>query len=106
MSDHLARRGFLRGLASLPLIGGGVAIIGNPVAPAEAASFELLRSYNAWLIQERRHLLEEMHGSGADYFEPNTPGGMWHWRAYGEPPVAPPSTRAAVVLSSVGVPLT
>ena len=28
MIDSLARRGFLRGLASLPLIGGSIAILG------------------------------------------------------------------------------
>jgi hypothetical protein len=31
MSDLLQRRGFLRGLSTLPLIGGSVALVGNPV---------------------------------------------------------------------------
>jgi hypothetical protein len=34
MSDLLARRDFLRSLAHLPLIGGGVTILGNPTAAA------------------------------------------------------------------------
>ena len=42
MSDPLARRGFLRGLAHLLLIGGGVTLIGNPTAAAEPVTEELL----------------------------------------------------------------
>jgi hypothetical protein len=34
MSDLLQRRGFLRALATLPLIGGGVTLIGNPTRAA------------------------------------------------------------------------
>ena len=103
MSGPSHRRGFLRGLATLPLIGGGVALIGNPSAAAEPVTGELLESYNAWLIQERRHLLFEMHGSPVrDYFNPNTGGGMYHWQSHGDPAPPAPSTRAAVVLSAVG----
>ncbi len=107
-----ARRGFLRGLVTLPLIGGGVTLIGNPAASAEPITMELLTNYNQWLFYERRLLLIEMfpdreqrawaealvpHGSrGADRF---------HFPAYeqgGWEGVPQPSTRAALVLSSVG----
>lgn len=37
MSEPLPRRGFLRGLVSLPLIGGGVTLIGRPAAMAALA---------------------------------------------------------------------
>ncbi len=37
-----------------------------------------------------------------DFFNPNTPGGMYHWRSFGEPPGPQPSSRAAVVLAAVG----
>ncbi len=39
------RRGFLRGLVTLPLIGGGVTLIGNPTAAAEPVTKELLVNY-------------------------------------------------------------
>ena len=96
------RRGFLRGLATLPLLGGGVTLIGQPTASAEPVTEALLDSYNAWLLMERAYLMKERHGRPADYFHPNTPGGMYHWRAFGEPTGPAPSSRAAVVLSAVG----
>ena len=51
MSD---RRSFLRGLASLPLIGGGMTLIGNPTAAAVPATPELMNRYRAWLAREWR----------------------------------------------------
>lgn len=45
------RRGFLRGLVTLPLIGGGVTLIGNPTAAAVPAE-------NPELIQLGRRLIE------------------------------------------------
>jgi hypothetical protein len=38
MADLLARRAFLRGLAHLPLIGGGVTLLGKPVGAAVVLS--------------------------------------------------------------------
>ena len=114
MSD---RRTFLRGLASLPLIGGGVTLIGNPTAAAVPVSTELMQGYASWLFMEHRMVAHEM----ADYrslaawdleraYWPNSPGGLWHFQWKGRGPAgwidAPqPSTRAAVVLSAAGVPV-
>jgi hypothetical protein len=105
MSDLLARRGFLRQLAGLPLIGGGVTLLGNPTRAAEPVTLDLLRSYSAWLHFERRFLSWELCGSDKSRFDvedavvwAGNPGFHYH-KAGGEPP---PSTRAAVVLSAVG----
>ena len=57
MSD---RRTFLRGLATLPLIGGSVALIGNPTQTAVLVTDGLLRNYEAWLAWERYQLQTEM----------------------------------------------
>ena len=67
MSTTNDRRGFLRGLASLPLIGGGVTLIGNPTAAAVAATPHLLEAYNEWLSLERSWLQWERFGrNGAE----------------------------------------
>ena len=50
MSD---RRAFLRGLASLPLIGGSVAILGRPTAAAVPMSRDMPCSYASWLFFEQ-----------------------------------------------------
>ena len=59
MSD---RRTFLRGLASLPLIGGGVTLIGNPTAAAVPVTDKLLSAYDGWLDLERSWLMMERYG--------------------------------------------
>lgn len=109
-----SRRGFLRGLTTLPLIGGGVTLIGQPTAVAEPISRELLESYSAFLYFERRFLhavtwpLEEpgtfskfvpMSNAGA-YFHDVKPGcgGPEAWRISG----LDAQRRAALVLSAVG----
>ena len=58
------RRGFLRNLVSLPLIGGGVTLIGNPTRAAEPITEQLLENYNTWLFYERRYLQLERFGPG------------------------------------------
>ena len=116
MSD---RRSFLRGLATLPLIGGSVAILGKPTQAAVPVTIDLMQSYQAWLHYEHRMLSYEMAGydvrlaqgiEGCTHM--NNPGADYHFRQpyTGRPlagwPEAPqPSTRAAVVLSAVGCPL-
>ena len=111
MSD---RRSFLRGLASLPLIGGGVTLIGNPTAAAVPVSNDLLAAYDQWLFYERRFLLREMYGHlGHDDLRQverivpvNTAADRFYFpeehRSRDQPQ---PSTRAAVILSAAGVPI-
>lgn len=66
MSDLLPRRGFLRQLAALPLVGGGVTLIGQPTAVAEPITRGLLAQYWNWLFYERRLLCIEMAGDCRD----------------------------------------
>ena len=119
MAPH-DRRGFLRGLASLPLIGGSVALIGSPTQAAVPVTQALQDRYIAWLANEH----------AAALFEREMPGSVtneervrlctdWHFARVRVPmwwfPEAPdveratayskPSKRAAVILSAAGVPL-
>lgn len=124
MSGPSDRCRFLRGLVTLPLIGGGVTLIGQPTAAAEPVTKRLLDSYDAWLFYERRYLKAERHpdfwrseddlilerwksdlpGARAGFVDhiPMANGGAaFHFST--DPMKAPqPSTRAAVVLSAVG----
>ena len=122
MSAPETRRGFLRGLTTLPLIGGGVTLIGTPTSVAEPVTLPLMNAYVAWLAREhgRAHddlllMLEleqrfyspEMGAAGlsapiqpaANVMFTNWPE---HQRAAEVVQAAPPSTRAALVLSAVG----
>ena len=114
------RRSFLRGLASLPLIGGSVAILGRPTAAAVPVTPELLERYSAWLAVEYGETLIEL----APFQQPNKAYAEFDrvWRRqwcqsigtlqsragdrFAEPPLVPPSSRAAVILSAAGLPLT
>ncbi len=60
MSDPASRRGFLRSLTTLPLIGGGITLIGAPSAVAQPVTDGLLMAYNEWLFMERRMLCEQL----------------------------------------------
>jgi hypothetical protein len=110
--DITGRRGFLRGLAALPLIGGGVTLIGNPTAAAVPVSRVLLHAYGQWLHMERRILLHEMYpdpeqrrwanmlspvgcNRGVDLY--HLPSSPMDWRT-----IPQPSSRAAAVLATVG----
>ena len=117
--DPNTRRGFLRGLTALPLIGGGVTLIGNPTKAAEPVTPHLLDCYDTWLFYERRFLRFERFGSGGDrcgwdnrfavvdtttgkafdFVTMAHAGGRYHGRGRED---QSPSTRAAVVLSAVG----
>ena len=115
--DPSTRRGFLRGLTTLPLIGGGVTLIGNPTKAAEPVTRHLLDCYDTWLFYERRFLRFERFGSGDtdwgydqrfafvdrstgkafDFVTMAHAGGRYHGLDTPQP-----SSRAAVVLSAVG----
>ncbi|TXN39957.1 hypothetical protein FV225_08090 [Methylobacterium sp. WL93] len=114
------RRGFLRGLLSLPLIGGGVTLIGSPSAVAEPLTLPLMRRYVAFLAREHGHAHDELLGMlspeeryYSGYYSPlSAPIApladkmLSHWpmdaRADAMVTAAPPSTRAALVLSTIG----
>jgi hypothetical protein len=112
-NDLLQRRGFLRGLAALPLIGGGVTLIGNPTKAAVPVTRQLLETYHYWLDYERMMLVTEMDGPSSLDGRPHArTGWQYHFPKgpNGEPfagwskvhPALQPSRRAAVVLSAVG----
>lgn len=60
ISEPMPRRGFLAGLARLPLLGGSVALVGQPRAVAQPVTLDMLEAYKTWLFYERRVLAWEM----------------------------------------------
>ncbi|MDP4006923.1 hypothetical protein [Methylobacterium sp. NEAU K] len=72
MTGPASRRGFLRGLTALPLIGGGVTLIGAPSAVAEPITPRLLREYHDWLMFERSCLTREIEGGTPSRFGPDS----------------------------------
>lgn len=103
------RRGFLRGLALLPLIGGSVNLIGNPTAAAEPITPGMLATYAAWLHYEHRSLMHASCGEGAGGFVPFcNPGAQFHFPLHFDLSRwgLAAQQRAPVVLSAVGCPLT
>ena len=113
MTGPASRRGFLRGLTTLPLIGGSVTLIGSPTAVAEPVTAELLRVYVAFLAREHGHAHDEllrMEGPEPHHWAvaPQRPIAdlhLFNWprdaRADALVSASPPSTRAALVLSTV-----
>lgn len=115
-----SRRGFLRSLTALPLIGGGLSLVGKPSAVAVPVTAELRTRYLGWLAREYAEALVEREFFS--FMDAGYEAGSPHVAAYLErkrhglrymtesycgyecPPVpsAPPSTRAALVLSAVG----
>lgn len=59
MTAPASRRGFLRGLTTLPLIGGGVALIGAPSAVAEPCTDRLFDAYLGFIVHEHREVLAQ-----------------------------------------------
>lgn len=126
MSSPTDRRGFLRGLVSLPLIGGSVALVGRPTAAAVPVSDALLERYHAWLSYEHKEAHLEVERRRAERHLIEMYGGLDRHRAFlaerevytrqhpamywfpDAPDIvssvmsAPASTRAAVVLSAAG----
>ena len=113
MTRPANRRGFLSGLLSLPLIGGGVTLIGAPSAVALPTSLPLLEAYKHWLAREYGETMIEVAGLKArteradramrwcrDWCEDNRTLGVPG--TFESPLMSPPSTRAALVLSAVG----
>ena len=124
----LERRSFLRGLVTLPLIGGSVALIGDPTAAAVPMTDALHARYLAWLAHEHWAAQREYNWRqaaaawrpGIDTYDPTaaayadrvaTYNPHPNWWIPDAPDVgravasAPASTRAAVILSAAGVPL-
>ena len=74
-----------------------------PTTEAGPRSAELLAAYHSWLFFEFRYLHAELYPENTGVFvRPNNPGGMYHWVAYGDPAKPGPSSRAAIVLATVG----
>ncbi len=111
------RRSFLRGLVSLPLIGGSVVLIGAPTEAAVPVTPRLLQRYEAWLDLERSYVLRELYGREQDgrfdqpieiVWRDRRTGRCWdshHVLGDGRFDHSNPGTRAAVVLSAVACPL-
>lgn len=117
LASPMPRRGFLAGLARLPLIGGSVALLGQPSAVAQPATLQIVEAYKTWLHYEHRRLSWEMadfptnvaHYGGTreerySYIERLTlnlgtgDACKFHWRD----DATPAFSRAALVLSTVG----
>ena len=110
------RRDFLRGLVSLPLIGGGVTLIGQPSAVAEPVTPDLLEAYKTWLAMEHRFLVKQMaddpvfmeryrncFGTDADHQTRRDWIKRYEWFVGGSNSGhEKPYDRAALVLSTVG----
>ena len=111
------RRTFLRGLASLPMVGGGVTLLGNPTAAAVPVADYLLEAYNEWLDLERSWLQFERFGprSRRVVEDSRHPEVVWRDRQTGKCWTSTYATsfsgfdhtnaasRAAVVLAAAGV---
>jgi hypothetical protein len=98
MADLPARRGFLGGLAALPLIG-GVTLVGNPTGAAEPVTGAMLDQYETWLMCEASRLAREVHPWSDGRVVTSLFGPAYEWH---QADVGSPCQRAAVVLSAVG----
>ncbi len=103
MSAPTSRRGFLRGLTTLSLIGGGVTLIGAPTA-ATPITPGLLATYSAWLHYERALLYHVSLESDSEFIPAMNPAFRFHFPRGGdaEENGRRAQERAAVVLAAVG----
>ena len=116
MAPH-DRRVFLRGLATLPLIGGSVALVGSPTAAAVEFTPELATLYVAWLAREHAAAVvahsetHYPHLIGTGRIEERWTHQPMSWFPPGPSAEAAVrnssvASRAAVILAAAGVPLT
>ncbi|GJE60735.1 hypothetical protein [Methylobacterium trifolii] len=106
MSAAGGRRGFLRGLVSLPLIGGGVTLIGNPSAAAVPVMGGMVATYLAWLHFEMRYA--SWGCNGRNFVPMMNHGAVFHGRP-GEHPADSARAalhRAPIILAAAGCRLT
>ena len=108
MSGPSNRRSFLRGLTTLPLIGGSVALIGSPVRAAQPITPGMLATYSAWLHFEQRAIQCGLVGMEGGTFIPClNPGSHYHFDEHSkERFTLDAQLRAPIVLAAVGCPLT
>lgn len=113
------RRGFLRALAAVPLLGGGLKLFGEPTAAAVPVSADLLRRYLIFLGKEQQAARVELELIRSPWFferEGYSLTDSRTWRAgawWTEIPAdhdvdrlvtrARASARAAVVLGAAGL---
>lgn len=120
--NDVERRSFLRSLVTLPLIGGSITLIGRPTAAAVPITDALFDRYASWVIHEHAEVIVERERRRnranpleAEYAETYACHRReWARNLYHCPDnpsisrlaiASSPSTRAAVVLSAVGLPL-
>lgn len=112
MTSPSSRRGFLRGLATLPLIGGGVTLIGKPTGTAVPITGGMLATYTAWLHFELRAVASPVYAKAGDsvgnrlFIPCVNPGSDWHDYANWDEERRRAQLRAPVILAAAGVPLT
>ena len=108
MSGPSNRRGFLRGLTTLPLVGGSVALIGAPSAVAEPVTPGMIATYMAWLHYEQRAIQSSVGMREGTFIPCVNPGSSYHFpRDFDMDRFGlEAQLRAPLVLSTVGCPLT
>ena len=74
------RRGFLRGLVSLPLIGGGVTLIGRPTASAVPVTDALFERYYAWVAWEHAEVVAEREHRLLRHDPHEIEQAAWRWQ--------------------------